>query len=276
MSPPLIIWLYWFQGEQNLPFLVRQCVQSWRVKNPEWEVRLLDRDSLKTWVDLDGLDQRSDIGLQALTDIIRVKLLTTHGGVWADASLFCARPLDSWLSGVINDDFFAFASKRQDRWMTTWFLAGTGESSTLKAWTAAILDYWQHHTFRPAGYWTRQVMRKLMSLRKRGRLSNDVWFSSFVLDWLKTYPYPVNMYLFERAIAADAALSSAWQRREQLYDYDAEYLQNTLGMNAPLSDASRRFLDENPTPVHKLNWRQDQGRAPAGSNFAYLIEKHLG
>ena len=263
--------MYWAQGEDKLPFLVKACVSSWRVNNPDWDLRLLDRESLAALIDLDGFDARPDIGLQALSDIIRVKLLMKYGGVWADASLFCVKPLDDWLPTVVDDGFFAFASKRNDRLMTTWFLAGNSDSQLLSAWTREILSYWSSHTFRPPHYWTKQVLRKLMSLRKRNITSNDFWFSGLVLKILRIYPYPVNMYLFERVLDRDRSLKKRWFDRHMLFDVPAEKLQNNLGMNAPVNEQSMAFLTSDETPVHKLNWRQDIGHAAKNSNFEYLI-----
>jgi len=264
--------MYWAQGEENLPFLVQACVSSWRVKNPGWELKLLDRDSLPALIDLEDFDARSDIGLQALSDIIRVKLLMRYGGVWADASLFCAKPLDDWLPPVIDDGFFAFASHRKDRLMTTWFLAGNRDSQLLSAWGNEIFSYWRSHTFRSSSYWTKQVLRKLMSLRKREITSNDFWFSSLVLGIMKIYPYPVNMYLFERTLDRDQSLKKRWFDRRVLFDEPAEHLQNNLGMNALATEQSKAFLTRDATPVHKLNWRQDIGHAEKSSNFEYLIQ----
>lgn len=269
---PKKIWMYWQQGEDNAPLLVKKCVASWRELNPDWEVEILDKARVAELLDLAEFEARDDIGLQALSDILRVKLLTQYGGVWADASLFCIKPLDSWIHEYLQDDFFAFACKRRDRVMTTWFLAGTPNSVILSAWTDAILAYWRDNKFRKQSYWTRQLHHKLMSLRKRHIVSNDFWFSTFVTKLLKIYPYPVNMYLFERMLESTPALKAEWFNRRQLFDEPAEYLQNTLKMNATLDERSKKFLDETMSPVHKLNWRQDLGEIKPDSNFAYLLK----
>ncbi len=267
------LWIYWDQGEEQAPFLVRQCILSWRLRNPGWTVRVLDRNALRETIDLDGLDRRADIPLQALSDVIRVMLLTSKGGVWADASLFCTRALDSWLPAVYADHFFAFASRKKDRLMTTWFLAGDSDSELLRRWAGDMIEFWRSNRFRKAGYWGRQLMRKLTSLRKRNIVSNDIWFSRLLLKRLGLFPYPVNMYLFERSLDRDPRLETQWRNRAHLYDTPAEHLQNTLGMNSPSTEASRAFIAGSDTPVHKLNWRQDLGHAHEGSNFAFLLSR---
>ncbi len=265
------LWIFWAQGEDNAPFLVKHCISSWRAFNPGWDVRVLDRASLWQTIDLEGLENRQDIPLQALSDIIRVKLLTCHGGVWADASLFCARPLDDWLPRYYHDHFFAFASEKRDRIMTTWFLAGNAQSELLSQWAADMVEFWLANRFRGDTYWGRQLIRKLMSLRKRHIVSNDIWFSRFVLKRLRLFPYPINMYLFERMLERNPYLKTLWEGRTPLYDTPAEHLQNMLGMNAPISEASKTFIVGGAVPVHKLNWRQDRGSAAKGSNLELLL-----
>lgn len=274
---PKIIWMYWHQGRQQLPFLVQQCLASWEKNNSDWEIKLVDETSLPGYLpDLRPLTTREDIGLQALTDIFRVQLLLKYGGVWADATLFCNRPLDTWLPQYLQDNFFCFSSERTDRVMTTWFLAGTEKSKTLTNWHEEMLWYWNNHKFRRQTYWSRQILRKLTSLRKRGLVTNDIWFSSAVLSFFRVYPYPINMYLFERALDFQPHIKHMWQQRKTLNDTQPEYLQNILGMNEALSGTSRKFIDAAAPPVHKLNWRQDLGHAVKGSNLEYLLARSSG
>ncbi|VUD42576.1 hypothetical protein TDB9533_00720 [Thalassocella blandensis] len=268
---PKKIWMYWHQGEQNAPLLVKKCLASWRLKNPDWEIELLDADKAKALVDLGEFDRRDDIGLQMLSDILRIKLLMAHGGVWADASLFCIKPLDEWLPNHVQNGFFAFACKRRDRVMTNWFLASTHDSEFLRAWGDSVLQYWLANSFRKPGFWTRQLQRKFMSLRKRHIISNEFWFSAFVTKVLKIHPYPINMYMFEKVLNETPELKAQWPGRNALYDELAEKLQNNLGINALATDTSKRFLEEMSTPVHKLNWRQDIGEVKPASNFEYLL-----
>lgn len=268
---PKVIWMYWSQGKESLPFLVRTCIESWRLNNPGWEIRFLDHGEVAGLVDLEGFDRRQDISLQMLSDIIRVKLLRQFGGIWVDATLFCSRPLDEWLPPLLQEGFFAFSSRRRDRLITNWFIASLPGSELLSRWAEEVIGYWHSNHFRQQGYWSRQLLHKLMSLRKRGVVSNHIWFSEWMRNWLKIHPYPVNMYLFESMLERFPALQQQWSVREMIYDQPAEQLQNVLGMNAAVTEESCAFLNGNHTPVHKLNWRQDMGTALPGSNFEFLI-----
>lgn len=268
---PKIIWMYWDQGELKAPFLVRSCIDSWRRENPGWDLRVLDDSVWSDFEALSWLREKADIGVQHRSDLLRLHLLMTVGGVWADATLFCNQPLDAWLPDYYQDHFFAFTSTKKDREASNWFLAGCGKSQLLESWHRKVFAFWIASDFPPQGYWRQQLVRKLMSLRKRQWVSNNVWFSNFLLRQIKAYPYPINMYLFDKVLEASDRLREQWRRRIPLSDRDCEYLQNPLGINRPLNNASRIFLERGVAPLYKLNWRQDRGHALPGSNFEFLL-----
>ncbi len=251
--------------------MVRKCYESWHNLNPGWKIILLDQWILPKYFDSGYLDNKENIGLQAKTDIIRVYLLSKYGGVWADATLYCKKPLDTWLPEYISDGFFAFKSEKKDRIMTTWFLYGNQNSQLLNAWFNSINDYWINNDFKKQTESKKQILRKLTSLRKRHLVSNKIWFSKFVLNCLKVYPYPINMYLFEKAIQKNN-LEQLWANAPESMDTIPEKLQNVFGINEMLTPESKQFLSSPKTTMHKLNWRQDKGEALPGSNLEFLLK----
>src|SRR5262249_40060710 len=94
-----VIWTCWLQGRENAPPTVEKCLASWERKNPGWTFRCLDATSIERYVALKhhiDLD-RQTITAASLSDILRMLLLREFGGVWVDATLLCAMPLDEWL-----------------------------------------------------------------------------------------------------------------------------------------------------------------------------------
>ena len=43
---PRTIWLFWLQGWENTPELVKRCLRSWEHHNPGWTIRTLDAETL--------------------------------------------------------------------------------------------------------------------------------------------------------------------------------------------------------------------------------------
>lgn len=102
-------------GRSRGPRLVAQCLQTWRDHNPGWDVQVLDAATLPAEVTLDDLPD--DISLQALSDVLRLRLLRRYGGVWVDATAYCVRPLDDWLPPRLSSGFFAFTLPAHHCWV---------------------------------------------------------------------------------------------------------------------------------------------------------------
>lgn len=108
---PKIIWMLWLQGWDHAPRIVQACRRSWEVTNAGWTIRCLDRLSAAAFMDCGETHASlADPGLppEACSDRVRMALLAQHGGVWADATVYCLRPLDDWLFNVLESGFFAF------------------------------------------------------------------------------------------------------------------------------------------------------------------------
>jgi hypothetical protein len=141
-SFPRIIYLFWDQGFDHAPDLVRRCVQSWTEQNPGWTVRLLERS------DADAIVPRANLpdSLKATpySDILRSELLNRNGGVWADATLYCTRGLDCWLLSVMTQtDFFAFSRPGPDREIASWFLASRPDAYIISQLTVGVRRFWK-------------------------------------------------------------------------------------------------------------------------------------
>merc|ERR1719450_1947688 len=97
------------------------CRQSFRELNPDYEVRVLGRESVWQWLNASdlGLDAER-LGVQHFTDAARLALLNKHGGIWLDASLLLLKPLDAILRG--GRPFFAFDMGASES-IENWFLA---------------------------------------------------------------------------------------------------------------------------------------------------------
>jgi hypothetical protein len=139
-SLPKRIWIYWRQGWDEAPDLVRRCRHSWETRNPGWEVVALDAGSAAR------LAPPRRVGWPNMSrnheaNFLRIDLLAAHGGIWADATTFCAVPLDAWLPPLAGNGFFAFARPGKDRLLATWFLAATPRNPLVLGWQARCDRY---------------------------------------------------------------------------------------------------------------------------------------
>src|SRR6266508_5083058 len=95
------------------------CLRSWKIRNPGWRVVELSDANLSEYIDQESLAKirgLSNIIIVKFANLIRLYLISRHGGVWADATCFCCKPLDDWLPDYLGSGFFAFR-RRSDAWL---------------------------------------------------------------------------------------------------------------------------------------------------------------
>jgi Capsular polysaccharide synthesis protein len=152
---PKIIWMLWHQGWDQAPAIAHAARRSWAGRNPEWELRALDRTSLATFLpaatmeDIYGKPKEQE----SMANLVRMELLYRHGGVWADATTLCLRPLDDWLPAAMPRGFFAFDRPAENRMLATWFLASLPQNNLVGTWRNVMNAYWQGRDARHVYFW---------------------------------------------------------------------------------------------------------------------------
>ena len=129
------------QGLDAAPLVVQKCYESWQKHNPDWNIVLLDENNIQEHITL----RAKQITHQALSDILRINLLSKYGGVWVDATCFCTKPMGEWLYANLNSGFFAFERPGPDRMISSWFLASTKNNYITHAYTEAVNMYWDEN-----------------------------------------------------------------------------------------------------------------------------------
>lgn len=124
---PRVVWAYW-KGAAP-PLLIQRCFANWRRTNPGYDIRVLDDDSVRTWLaDIPAVLDRVSPAKRA--DWIRLELLRLHGGIWVDASTLLSESLDWVLEQHARTpaDFVGFYLGRHTRdaaypVVENWFMA---------------------------------------------------------------------------------------------------------------------------------------------------------
>ena len=217
------IWIYWDQGFADAPPIVQACVQSWKNKNPGWEIKLIDAETFADFCEMPDLSD--EISLNHRSDILRLRLLNTHGGVWADATTYCLRPLDEWLPILAQEGFFVFSWIEGDaemvrtappRLLGTWFIAASAGNALIAGWDKAALDYWAE------------------------RASSETYF------WVHD--------AFEYVLSRNSAARNVWQRMPRLGAAGPHHVWHALERGGDVENA-RAALASGAIPLQKLSWR---------------------
>lgn len=90
---PNIIWWLWLQGEENAPDICKACLRSLRRWHSDKKIITLDSNNLHEYITLpDYINEKYEKGIISHThysDIVRLQLLTEHGGTWIDSTMYC-------------------------------------------------------------------------------------------------------------------------------------------------------------------------------------------
>ena len=169
-----IIWMLWLNGWDDAPWLALRAVESWRLHNPTWNVVLLTEANLATYLVVPTYFRNSHISPQARSDVIRLHLLADHGGVWADATVVCTQPLDSWIHSVLEPAGFWMyhgtgwpppkpATHANTGFPASWFMAAARGSYLARSWVIAADNYWATRTSGADNYfWMDALFRGLL------------------------------------------------------------------------------------------------------------------
>ncbi|MDT0500972.1 capsular polysaccharide synthesis protein [Halomonas sp. PAR7] len=142
-----IIWIYWDSDLANAPEVVRLSYVSWEKLNPDYKVVFLNDENIenKLGFDFNSIFHLCNIRLTKANkaDLLRVYLLTQFGGVWADATTFCLKPLSSWLPHIKHQaDFFMFRQEEvKSRPLEVWFIYAKKGSPLIAKAFGLYLNY---------------------------------------------------------------------------------------------------------------------------------------
>jgi len=197
---PKTLWLYWNTSLEQAPDVVKLSVKTWVHKNPDYDVVLINDKNIK---DILGFEFQAvfniatvNLGFAMKADILRLYLLSTYGGVWADTTTFCVRPLSEWLPQATNQTgFFTFRHKtNKTRPIEAWFIAAGKGNVIVRHTLSLFLD----HLFKNR----QQSLFISNQIKKISQSTSERFFLDMVLkaETLHFMPYFSVGYFFNEAL----------------------------------------------------------------------------
>lgn len=144
------IWVYWWQGEEHMPDIVKACVKSIRDNSSGHKVVLVDRNNYSDFVDIsDIVVKKHDDGIVGhahFSDIVRSALLANYGGMWIDATVFISQPIPErvfertfYTAKSVNEKAFYYS---KSRWVS-YFLSGNKAFPLFSFVRDMLTTYWE-------------------------------------------------------------------------------------------------------------------------------------
>jgi hypothetical protein len=139
--PPAIIWTYW--NSPQLPTLVRKSIASWQRHHPQHDVRVVTPDTLGTYMDTALIRVPWNDSPAREADIVRLHILATHGGIWADATVYVHEPFP-FVDKAVDFSGYYLGTVRADSGhvfpaMESWCFATAPGGAFVTAWRDAFM-----------------------------------------------------------------------------------------------------------------------------------------
>jgi hypothetical protein len=227
------VWLFWWDGQSNLPPIIEVCVESSKRNCRTFQHEFVTKDNFKEFVSIPVLllnkFEAGIITVQQFSDILRAALLKKHGGIWLDASLFVSAPLNIELTR----SFYSIKhNKRTDfvsdgRW-TAYCLGGDAEHPLYQFLSDAFVTYYNQF---------------------------DVLVDYFLIDYFISIA-------FENIPSVKEDILNLPTQNSQI-----KSLQAKLSHEYSASEFASLCSD---TKLHKLNWRTNTEGFDSNSFFAQL------
>lgn len=252
ISIPNNIFLLWDQPKHSWPPVVQFCIDLWMKLNPDWNVEVHNaatvRSLLETDINQSVLDSAT---IQAKSDMLRAKLLSTRGGIWADATCMPHMPVGDWIDAYARSDFSAPPNFLPGRTICSWFLISKLAGSIMTKHYLAITKYWRtQKVFLP----TDTRSNRIVEANWRAFVDNHAAHE------LRVCPYFWFHYLFTQQLEREEEFRACFQAQRLLQTAGYGFVQRKLSESKHESfelDELQEFLSKTDVVVSKLNWRSD-------------------
>lgn len=146
------VWIFWYQGIENAPDLVKSTINSIKFTMKNKEVIILTKDNLNKYVSLpDYIEkrfQKGQITMAHYSDLLRIELLTTIGGLWVDSTILMTKKpffVDSDIPLFAFKDVSLYRKEELPIAASNWLIYSNGKSNILHLTKELLYEYWKTH-----------------------------------------------------------------------------------------------------------------------------------
>ena len=254
----------------NAPKIILECKNSWIEKNPDWEVRLIDKNTIDSYKEIKKIKKLfNNLSIAHISDLIRLALLERNGGVWVDASLFCIVPLKNWIFEYLDTGFFLFESDTNLTIIANWFIASERNHITIKRLKEKLILYWSNNNFGKLNK-LKKIIRKIITpIFNYNKLTSRLWLSPLVLKTFKIYPYQIFYFLFENIIRKEPTHKEIWDKTLKLNKYICWPYQDPF--EKPTKSLKLR-INEQFVPMLKFKWRGNETKNFEENSLVFYLK----
>lgn len=149
-----VVWVFWYQGYEQMPKIVKVCIDSIKQNFKNNKVILITKENYQEYADIpDYITEKVKKGIITLThfsDILRATLLAKHGGIWIDSTVYLKGDISQ---EVVNYPFYTL--KLEDHTLDTqcitrtrwagFLMSGARGNPVFVGLRDILFEYWKDH-----------------------------------------------------------------------------------------------------------------------------------
>ena len=173
------IYLLWLQGWENAPILQKKVLSSWIKHNSDWNIIKLDYNNLKEYdLNIDYIyNNNKQIKAQHISDIVRISILKKYGGIWADATCLCLKPINNlYEESLLHSNSFMYyrpnGGSELSHCLYCFIIANTN-SYIIDKWKEYIDYYWKNNNYTNNYFITEKLVTELLNNHHESKLEFD-------------------------------------------------------------------------------------------------------
>lgn len=145
------IWIFWWQGLDQAPLIVKKCIDSIKSNSGTHPINIITKFNYEEYVSFpDYIIEKLEKGQMTIThfsDIMRMQLLYVHGGIWMDATLYMTDKIPSEICNysyyTIRHELYGDYHVCKGLW-TGFFLACNKGNIAFKYYCDMFFEYWKN------------------------------------------------------------------------------------------------------------------------------------
>lgn len=148
---PKVVWWCWLQGKAQAPPIAQACYNSLKRNLPEYEIKVVDAENWKEYIELPGYIlrkwEKKQIPPALFSDLLRLQLLIKYGGTWIDSTVLCTG--NEHTKDYLGADLFVFQyTSPGEKWsgnISNWFISAHSNNEVLMVLRDMLFAYWKDY-----------------------------------------------------------------------------------------------------------------------------------
>lgn len=148
------IWVFWWQGLNDAPEIVKICINNMKKYVKNRKICILTKENYKKYADIpDYIIEKLEnekITITAFSDILRMQLLYQNGGIWIDATVLLTDDIDKRIEEYpfysIKHDLYSDYHVCKGMW-SGFFLASGKNNTIVQFFRDMYFEYFKYNDY---------------------------------------------------------------------------------------------------------------------------------